>query len=267
MSNIVVRGITGFFFVLIIILVTIFGDWYFYTLFGLVSIVSLNEFYHLFNKTENSPNISQGLILGSLLYIIGIYSITNIELNIYFIALIILIFPLIAFAELFRAKKTPFFNMGITFIGIIYIITPFLIINLLRLNQTDYWLVLSIFLLTWTSDTFAYLVGRKIGKHKLFERLSPKKSWEGFIGGFLATIFVGFLIAYLTEDNMIKFMIYGAIISVFGTLGDLVESMLKRSLKIKDTGNILPGHGGLLDRFDAIIFVIPIIYSIEILCF
>ena len=267
MNNFVTRGITGFFFVACIVCATIFGDWYFQVLFGLVSVLSLNEFYGLFESSDSSPNISQGLILGTLLYCIGLYAINEQSLNIYLLSLLVLLFPLVGLAELFRNKKTPFQNMGITLVGLIYIITPFLLINLMRLNTANFWPVLSIFILTWSSDTFAYLIGRKIGKHRLFERISPKKSWEGFIGGVVFSVLAGLIIAYFTNDDMIKYAIYGITIATFGTLGDLVESMLKRSLNIKDSGSILPGHGGLLDRFDAVIFVIPIIYFLEMFVF
>lgn len=267
MSNFVTRGITGFFFVAIIVCAIIFGDWYFQVLFGLIAILSLNEFYGLFKSSDTSPNISQGLIIGTVFYVMGLYAIQQNSLNPYFIGLGVLFFPLVGFAELFRNKKTPFQNMGVTIIGILYIITPFLLLNMMRLNTKDFWIVLSIFILTWSSDTFAYLIGRQIGKHRLFERISPKKSWEGFIGGLLFSVIAGLLIAYFTESNLIKYAIYGVTIATFGTLGDLVESMLKRSLNIKDSGTILPGHGGLLDRFDAVIFVIPIIYFLETVLF
>jgi phosphatidate cytidylyltransferase len=102
-----------------------------------------------------------------------------------------------------------------------------------------------------------------LGKHKLFERISPKKSWEGFFGGMLFSVLAGILIAYFIEAPIYQYIIYGLVISTFGTFGDLVESMLKRSLDIKDSGSILPGHGGILDRFDAILFVIPIVYFLN----
>lgn len=267
MSNFVVRGITGLFFVLFIVCAVTFGDWYFQVLFGLVAILSLNEFYGLFKKSESSPNLSQGLIIGALLYLIGLYAIHQQEWHYSLIGLLVLFFPLVGFAELFRNKKTPFQNMGITITGVVYIILPLLLINLMRLNSDDFWPVLSIFVLVWSSDTFAYLVGRKIGKHRLFERISPKKSWEGFIGGVVFSVIAGLLIAYFTDGNLVKYAIYGITIATFGTLGDLVESMLKRSLNIKDSGTILPGHGGLLDRFDSVIFVIPIIYFLETFIF
>lgn len=263
MSNFVVRGITGLVFVSFIVCATIFGDWYFQVLFGVVGIFSLHEFYGLFKKSETFPNTSQGLIVGVLFYTLGLYAIHQQEWNPSLIGLIILFFPIAGLAELYRDKKTPFQNMGITILGVIYIMVPFLLINLMRLGTDNYWPVLSIFILTWSSDTFAYLVGRKIGKHKLFERISPRKSWEGFVGGVIFSVIAGLLIAYFTGDNLIKYGIYGLTIASLGTLGDLLESMLKRSKNLKDSGNILPGHGGLLDRFDSVIFVIPFIYFLE----
>lgn len=267
MSNMLVRAITGFFFVSFIILATVFGGWYFQVLFGIVAILALNEFYSLFKDSSVKPNLSQGLIIGALLYLMSLYSIDQNEFSVYLIGLLVLLFPLIGFAELYRKKASPFPNMGVTLIGLFYVILPFVLINVMRLNTENYWPVLSIFILTWCSDTFAYLVGRKIGKRKLFERISPNKSWEGFIGGLVFSVLAGVIIAYFTNDSFVKYILYGIVIASFGTLGDLVESMLKRSLKIKDSGTILPGHGGLLDRFDAVIFVIPIIFFLELFIF
>ncbi len=261
MSSIVTRGITGFFFVMIIVLAVVFGNPYMYGLFGVTAIFMLYEFYNLFNNTKYKPSTYIGIFIGVLFYALTYY---DAPLLLY-ILLVFLTFPVLALVELFKNNPTPFQNISITITGILYIIFPFIILTLLRASTNDYWLVLSIFIMTWTSDTFAYLIGRKLGKHKLFERISPNKSWEGFIGGLLFSIVAGFLIAYFTEHSIIKFMAYGLLIGLFGTLGDLIESMLKRSLKIKDSGNILPGHGGLLDRFDALLLVIPIIYCIELL--
>jgi len=262
-----VRAITGFFFVSFIILATIFGGWYFQVLFGIVAILALNEFYSLFKDSNVKPNLSQGVIIGVLIYLMALYSINEQELNVYLIGLLVILFPLVGFAELYRKKESPFQNMGVTLVGLFYVVLPFVLINVMRLNTDNFWPVLSIFILTWCSDTFAYLVGRKIGKRKLFERISPNKSWEGFVGGLLFSVLAGLIIAYFTDDSFVKYIVYGIVISSFGTLGDLVESMLKRSLKIKDSGTILPGHGGLLDRFDAVIFVIPIIYFLELFIF
>ena len=267
MSNILVRAITGFFFVSFIIVATILGDWYFQVLFGIVAILSLNEFYSLFKNSNVKPNISQGIIVGALLYLLSLYSIYQNEVSVYLAGLLVILLPLVGFAELYRKKTTPFQNMGVTLVGLFYIILPFVLINVMRLSTDDFWTVLSIFILTWCSDTFAYLVGRKIGKRKLFERISPNKSWEGFIGGLIFSVIAGLVIAYFTDDSYVKYIVYGIVIASFGTIGDLVESMLKRSLNIKDSGTILPGHGGLLDRFDAVIFTIPVIFFVELFFF
>ncbi len=117
----------------------------------------------------------------------------------------------------------------------------------------------AMFLLIWSNDTFAYLIGRMIGKTKLFERISPKKTWEGTLGGIFMTVLVGFLIGEFLPTNEPLWFWLGAaiIIAPCAILGDLYESMFKRSLKIKDSGSILPGHGGILDRFDAVFFSVP----------
>ena len=120
---------------------------------------------------------------------------------------------------------------------------------------------MGIFILIWVNDTGAYLVGVNFGKHRLFERISPKKSWEGSIGGGLATLLVAFGCAYFSQElSLILWLAVGLIVAVVGGLGDLVESLFKRSIKVKDSGSMLPGHGGILDRFDAIFIVSPVVY-------
>jgi phosphatidate cytidylyltransferase len=269
MSNLWQRAITGTIFVVTIVAAIIFKSWIFHVVFGLIALVGLHEFYGLFKKSSSSPYSTLGIMLGAILYTFGVVNLYTVDLTHYFLGAIVLSFGLIALAELYRKKKQPFENIGIALTGIIYIVVPFLLINYLiefsrkTFTITEYWPVLSIFILVWCSDTFAYLVGRQIGKHKLFERISPKKSWEGFFGGLIFSVVGAITIAYFTESSYWQYATYGIIISTFGTLGDLVESMLKRSLKVKDSGTILPGHGGILDRFDAVLFVIPIIYFLH----
>jgi len=265
MSDILKRAITGAVFVAVLVLSIVFGGVYFHFVFALIAIVALNEFYSLFKKAAIRPNISQGLIFGTLFYFVGTWVLISDFWYPIMIGGLVLGTPIVAFGELFRKKKTPFENVGVTILGWLYIILPLVILNHLMwdIESSDwqnYIPVLAIFIFVWTSDTFAYLVGRKLGKRKLFERISPKKSWEGFIGGMIFTALAGAIFAYVIQEDYFDYILLGVLISVFGTLGDLVESMLKRSLKIKDSGNILPGHGGILDRIDAAIFVIPIAY-------
>ena len=130
-------------------------------------------------------------------------------------------------------------------------------------NQTSYHfrLIIGTFILIWTNDTFAYIVGKSIGKHKLFEKISPKKTFEGFFGGLIFSVLIAVIVAkYYFDNGFIYWIITAIIISVFGTIGDLVESKFKRVANVKDSGNIMPGHGGLLDRLDSIIFVSPFLF-------
>lgn len=269
MSNFWQRAITGFVFVTIIISALLFKAWIAQVVFGLVAIVGLNEFYNLFKGSKSSPHKTLGVIFGLLIYCAAILNLYTPLALPYLIGFSFFSFPLLAFAELYRKNKTPFENIGITLLGIIYLVLPMILLGYTlkftprTTTVTEFWPVLTIFILVWCSDTFAYLIGRKFGKTKLFERISPKKSWEGFIGGVAFSIIGGCTIAYFTEQSYIQYATYGLIISTVGTIGDLVESLLKRSLGVKDSGTILPGHGGILDRFDAVLFITPIIYFLN----
>ncbi len=144
-----------------------------------------------------------------------------------------------------------------------YVIFPFIIISKIPFGKHGYnpQIIISIFILIWTNDTFAYIVGKSIGKHKLYERISPKKTIEGFIGGIVFSVIAGFLISkYYIGGSILIWTISPVIISIFSTLGDLIESKFKRIAGVKDSGKIMPGHGGILDRLDSIIFVAPFVY-------
>ncbi|MBF4519108.1 phosphatidate cytidylyltransferase [Flavobacterium sp. ANB] len=151
-----------------------------------------------------------------------------------------------------------------------YVMLPFLFITKISFGIKDYnpKIIIGLFILIWTNDTFAYLVGKSIGKHKLFERISPKKTIEGFLGGVVFAALAGFLISkfYIrpnsefSQKSVLIWMIIALIVSIFGTIGDLIESKFKRVAGVKDSGSIMPGHGGVLDRLDSVIFVAPVIY-------
>lgn len=164
---------------------------------------------------------------------------------------------------LFNANKTSFNIYTRYFLLFGYVILPFILANYVAMGVKGYnpKILISIIVLIWTNDTFAYLVGKNIGKNKLFPSVSPKKTIEGFAGGLVFTIIGGALLAnyYIMASTLYIWIVIAAIVSIFSTLGDLIESKLKRVAGIKDTGNIMPGHGGILDRLDSIIFVIPFI--------
>lgn len=165
--------------------------------------------------------------------------------------------------ELFGSSKRPFDSAASIILSIIYIGVPFAL--LIAIPQTlgayDPVLLFAIFLFTWANDTGAYFVGSLIGKHKLFERISPKKTIEGAVGGLVICILIAVILSRFSQSlNVTEFIFLSIIVSITSTIGDLVESMLKRSREIKDSGQGLPGHGGFLDRFDGFIFALPFAY-------
>jgi phosphatidate cytidylyltransferase len=166
--------------------------------------------------------------------------------------------------ELFLKAPLPFNNVALIIFSIIYLALPFsLLPRFTFLPNVDFTpnIVAGTLFLTWANDSFAYIVGSKIGKTPFFPRVSPKKTWEGTIGGGICCMITAGIIAqFFTQLGLIDWLIIGGIVAVFGTIGDLVESLLKRSVGVKDSGTFMPGHGGFLDRFDAFIFCIPFVY-------
>ena len=165
-----------------------------------------------------------------------------------------------------KKQKTTSFSKYMYLIG--YIILPFIFITKIPIGEQNKYnpkIIISIFILIWTNDTFAYIVGKSIGKHKLLEKVSPKKTIEGFIGGIFFTVLASYIIAkyyiQIKEVNTFIWIVIALIVSIFGTIGDLIESKFKRIAGVKDSGKIMPGHGGVLDRLDSIIFAAPIVYS------
>ncbi len=165
--------------------------------------------------------------------------------------------------ELFLKSTKPFVNLALWLFGLIYCMSPVLLLSHLAGNPTNYkpFIALAPFLLIWTNDTMAYLTGRALGRTPFFPRISPKKTWEGTIGGVVFTVALAALIGpKLGGWSQQGWIVAALIVGVFGTLGDLAESMLKRSVGVKDSGSIMPGHGGFLDRFDSFIFAMPLIW-------
>ena len=262
-SNFLKRTIFGAIFVIVLIAGIVINPIAFFAIFLGITLLSTYEFYKLILQTNCNPQITLGLFGTAMLFsACFFYAYLN---NYLVFSLFILTTVLIPIAELYRKKKNPFANIAYTFMGLLYVALPFSLLNFLVFpfgdNEFNWKILMGVFVLIWANDTIAYLVGVNFGKHRLFERISPKKSWEGSIGGGIITLGLAWVISmYSRELTPIQWIITGAIVVVFGSLGDLVESMLKRSLKIKDSGSIIPGHGGLLDRFDAILLVSPLIF-------
>lgn len=168
-------------------------------------------------------------------------------------------------AELFSKSEKPFENLGWKTVAVFWITVPMILTNKIYFDQGAPF-ILAMFMIFWVYDSFCYIFGSLIGKTKLFERISPKKTVEGMIGGLVVTMAVAYfanLIPYLQNHSRVEWMILAFFICIAATFGDLVESLLKRSLGIKDSGNIMPGHGGFLDRMDAYFFVVPVVATLQ----
>lgn len=263
------RVITAFFFV-IIMLGGLFGGRYpFVMLFALINALCLWEFFGLLlkEKTKKRDKIRRyiGLALGMTPFVLiaGIFLEWLDSPERILILVLLLVFPIIFLAliyELYTASENPFHNVAIILLGLVYIGIPFALVEVLAFHGDDFQgtVIFSLLLLTWSNDTGAYLIGSQIGKTPLFPRISPKKTWEGSIGGLLVTILIAVLLHQIYGQLSVgRWIGLAIIVSIFGSFGDLVESMLKRSLGKKDSGSLLPGHGGILDRFDAFIFIMP----------
>lgn len=280
MSNLLTRTFTGAIFIVLMVGGILWNIWSFIGLFSLISLLGLWEFYSLIEHKEKGTQKIPGMMLGTILiaasagkYFLQINPIPD-KLGIYAITLL---FPAFLIFKLFRkssfkiGQETDTHTSGIfspTLFGILFTVLPFCYLILFYSSvgwynsENNTRIILGFFFLIWTNDTFAYLVGKAIGKNKLLERISPKKTWEGTIGGLVCTQGIAYVLSiYFTELAPIHWHLVALIVSVFGTLGDLVESMFKRSLGVKDSGNILPGHGGILDRFDGVLLSAPFVMA------
>ncbi len=265
------RAITALIFVAVMLAGLYSSKQSFVALFGVITAVCLWEFFDMVFEDQdglkrNTIRKWVGVTFGMMPYImvailhLNIFGFTVNQLFISSFAFLPLIFFCFIF-ELFSKSETPFHNVALILLGITYLSVPFSMLNLIAINGESFNpnIVLGMLLLTWSNDTGGYIVGSQLGKNKLMPRISPKKTWEGFAGGVVLAFFVSWLLSkYLQTDLQLKdWLVIAGLTSTFGTVGDLVESMLKRSFDTKDSGTLLPGHGGFLDRFDAFIFLIP----------
>lgn len=262
MNNFVKRAVSGFLFVVILTGCIFLHPIAFFVLFFIINILGLLEFSHMARRIEVYINNPIYLVCGSMLFTAGFLDAYLGYRDGYLWCFIVSF--ILGIWELYRKKGNAFQNIAFTYYGLLYLSLPFTLLIYLPYMTQGEWrpeIIFFPFLLVWLNDTFAYLFGSQFGRHKLFPRISPKKSWEGAVGGGIVTIGAALFIApYLEGLTIINNMIIAAIVVVFGIFGDLLESMFKRSIEIKDSGHIMPGHGGILDRFDAVIFVIPAIF-------
>jgi phosphatidate cytidylyltransferase len=259
------RAITGFFFVVVMLGSVLWNHYVFGAFYLLLGIFCLWEFYGLIKKAGIAPSIQSGLANGILIYALFALLPYQEDNEVHkLLPLLPVALSAVFIQELFKKPGAPFTNIAYTYLGLLFTIVPFTFFHAMAyLNGTfNFHFPLAFLLLLWANDTGAYLVGSRLGRTKLFERHSPKKTWEGLIGGMVITAGMAYTISiYYTEIDLQEWIWVAVLISCFGTTGDLIESMFKRSIDVKDSGNILPGHGGLLDRFDGLLMAAPIVYG------
>lgn len=264
LTNLKQRVITAIIGAVVIISAISLGPWYYFGLFLILCMLTQLEFYTLVGLDGMVPLKTWGTLCGILIFCLS-FLVENDILTIYYYFFIFPLVSCIYFIKLYkRDEKKPFTNIAFTFLGICYVAIPFALLNYISFSEGFYSheIILGCLLLLWASDTGAYFAGVRFGKRKLFERVSPKKSWEGSIGGSIAALLIAFLLAYLFPVLATwKWLTISAIIVVAGTYGDLVESLFKRSIDIKDSGTSVPGHGGFLDRFDGLLLSAPFIVA------
>ncbi|WP_439695346.1 phosphatidate cytidylyltransferase [Mucilaginibacter sp. AW1-7] len=258
------RAITGFFFIIVMIASNLLGPYVFSGFYLVLSGFCMFEFYKLVREGGMTASRETGIINGALFFLL-------VAANFYFpawrlIFLLPVTFSAIFIQELYKKTTAPFTNIAFTFLGIIFAVVPFMFFHAMAFMGAgavfNFHIPLAFLIILWSNDTGAYLVGSKMGKTKLFERHSPKKTYEGLIGGIIISAIAALILAHFyTELTWKQWVTIAILISCFGTLGDLVESMFKRSINVKDSGGILPGHGGLLDRFDGLLMAAPIVYA------
>ena len=259
------RAITAFFFTIVMLASIFLGSYVFSAFYLILSVLSLHEFYKLIKNSGIRPHRNIGLVAGALIFLMA----AGMHYFKYDVKYLLLCIPLVFsvfITELYKKNKIPFANISFTFVGFVYVTIPFCFFHALGFlkdwHNYNFHFPLAFLLMLWANDTGAYLFGVKFGKRKLFERHSPKKSWEGFFGGMFTSAMVAFGISFLFKESApVVWIAMAILIASFGTLGDLVESMLKRSLDTKDSGGMLPGHGGLLDRFDGLLLAAPVVYA------
>lgn len=262
MKNIVTRSLSGVVYVALIVAALLAGPNWFMGLMALFALLAVREFQSLTSAASERPDIIGLLIMTTdiaasvALVLLTYIEITYMTADIIVIAAYLIVRMVLA---LYDKRSDAFATVGRSVLSVIYIGVPLSIASLInRMAPTGLHLMLIIFIMIWLNDTGAYCVGSAIGRHRLFERLSPKKSWEGFWGGMLFCIAAGVACSVaLGKVNMTEWIGLGIIVSVFSTWGDLFESLMKRTLGVKDSGHLIPGHGGILDRIDSLLLVAP----------
>jgi phosphatidate cytidylyltransferase len=262
-NNLTQRILTGLVGAAAVIASIVFSPWSYFVIFLFITVMTLLEFYKLTGLDGMIPQKTFGTVCGALVFCASfLIEMEHISWRYYF-----LMFPLISLVfliKLYKFERKPFTNIAFTILGIFYVAMPFALLNIAAFENGiyNYEIMLGCLLILWANDTGAYFAGTFFGKTKLFERISPKKSWEGAAGGaLLGLLFAWGVSEYFVTIAVWQWLVIAVLIIIGGDYGDLVESLLKRSIEIKDSGDSLPGHGGFMDRFDGLLISAPFIVA------
>lgn len=268
MKNLAVRTLSGIVLAAIMLGAVCWSQWSFGALLLVILLCGMHEFYTLAAARGVQPQRLIGMLAGVILFAANFAVVSESVFDLFSANLIpmlgfgLLLLFLVFIRELFREGTDPMANIGATLTGVAYVALPVSLMCYIPMQGEEPWspaiMLLFIFII-WANDVFAYLVGMAFGRHRLCERLSPKKSWEGFFGGLAGAVVMGLVGARVLDGSYAAWMGLALVAAVTGVLGDLTESMFKRSAGVKDSGRLIPGHGGVLDRFDAMLVAAPFV--------
>ncbi|MBQ2027450.1 MAG: phosphatidate cytidylyltransferase [Alistipes sp.] len=271
LKDLLVRTLSGVVLLLVVIGALLWSKWSAGALFAVIMLGGVVEFYRLCRKKGVEPMYSVGIATSVAIFALAFTVFmqwgspateTAARLVLGAILYVVLIVPTAFVCELWRKSPTPIENIATTFMGVIYVAVPMSMLFFIPQMLVGKWsalVMLAFISIIWINDVFAYLFGVTFGKHRLCERISPKKSWEGFFGGLVGAIGAAVLFGHLFDGNLLVWGCLGLITALAGVAGDLVESLMKREVDVKDSGVMMPGHGGFLDRFDALYISVPFV--------
>ena len=257
-----VRALTAVILIAVVAACLILSSYSFLAITLAVCAGGMHEFFGLATLKGAHPIKWYPIIIGTAIIAVTFLVVSGVISKNWFAALIPLVSAIFA-VELFRKKEDPLSNISVALSGLVYVSLPLCLLCALAFVGGDYspWLILAVIGIVAVNDTFAYITGVLLGRHKLFERISPKKSWEGFFGGLIFAIGAAVLCGHFMGGSLIFWGGLGIVIVGGAVFGDFIESLLKRSAGVKDSGNILPGHGGFLDRVDSLLFTVPLVFA------